>query len=785
MNEILKDDINDEKNAPVYELTAVLMHHGTSAYSGHYVAHIKDKETNTWYKFNDEDIEKMQNKLKLSGEDETSNEPGEKPAKRPKCSKGYHTSRNAYMLVYTRKTDEDMPKPVVEVPEHLQELVAKDNSKFEEWITEMNRMKDDMVSKGKNLQAEVQSVLQMLPAVGDNYEWISSEWLRIWLNDRIEVKPPIDHSSLLCSHGKLNPEKVPNAKRISTNAADWFYAKFGGFPRLQRDSLCFDCVKSVCSQIRFKFRLAEDDKAIKAILKTKVVPQRVGNWFWIGKSSLFSWKKLATLADNAKNTGRNPLDESGMINNAPIQQATERDTCISTNGSPVNTSRKRKNKSNTCEEDDSLSKEDGLKDLSAVKTMNMDTDSCTGTNNRGVGSCQMDESTSMEDGSRMNESSEEEEEDLMKFNEDLMCEHGNLSANATCRKLIQESIWQRLLYYFDSAREFPEDHPICQQCQVESEDERKIQELNKARATEERVALSNLYYNKHRPDLHNNDEEHSKLCVYAVSNSFLDRWRSFLRNCFKCPRPDSISNEDLLCPHQRFMFNPELRDEDGAREVFSYLFKNEWDLISTKYPYDEIITVTKETTEDKEKPSFITSPEICEDCHASRMLEKARSFENYRHATIFVRKITDEHDPNEIQRRFDEEVTDPDSPQDPDYSSSDNKQKSSSENSKRRSSRHRKQRGEINLTVNSNQTLRDIKLELMKSFSVMPMDQHLSLKSTPLTDDAATLSRLGVRPGCLLMLKLDQPQGGGHPETLLAASTAPEKGFQGTVLLGH
>lgn len=42
----------------------------------------------------------------------------------------------------------------------------------------------------------------------------------------------------------------------------------------------------------------------------------------------------------------------------------------------------------------------------------------------------------------------------------------------------------------------------------------------------------------------------------------------------------------------------------------------------------------------------------------------------------------------------------------------------------------------------------------MKSFSVMPMDQHLSLKGTPLTDDAATLSVLGVRPGCLLMLKV-------------------------------
>ena len=33
-----------------------------SAYSGHYIAHVKDARTSDWYKFNDEEIEKMEGK---------------------------------------------------------------------------------------------------------------------------------------------------------------------------------------------------------------------------------------------------------------------------------------------------------------------------------------------------------------------------------------------------------------------------------------------------------------------------------------------------------------------------------------------------------------------------------------------------------------------------------------------------------------------------------------------------------------------------------------------------
>lgn len=58
-----------------YDLTAVLIHRGSSAYSGHYIALIKDRNSGFWYKFNDETIEKIDEKSLKSGiEDDSDSE---------------------------------------------------------------------------------------------------------------------------------------------------------------------------------------------------------------------------------------------------------------------------------------------------------------------------------------------------------------------------------------------------------------------------------------------------------------------------------------------------------------------------------------------------------------------------------------------------------------------------------------------------------------------------------------------------------------------------------------
>lgn len=43
----------------MYDLSAILIHQGSSTYAGHYIALIKDSFSGFWYLFNDEVVEKV------------------------------------------------------------------------------------------------------------------------------------------------------------------------------------------------------------------------------------------------------------------------------------------------------------------------------------------------------------------------------------------------------------------------------------------------------------------------------------------------------------------------------------------------------------------------------------------------------------------------------------------------------------------------------------------------------------------------------------------------------
>ena len=74
------------------------------------------------------------------------------------------------------------------------------------------------------------------------YEFVSLEWLQKWLDESTPTKP-IDNHACLCSHDKLHPDKISIMKRISEYAADIFYSRYGGGPRLTGNSRCLICLK--------------------------------------------------------------------------------------------------------------------------------------------------------------------------------------------------------------------------------------------------------------------------------------------------------------------------------------------------------------------------------------------------------------------------------------------------------------------------------------------------------------------------------------------------------------
>ncbi|RWS17964.1 ubiquitin carboxyl-terminal hydrolase 48-like protein [Dinothrombium tinctorium] len=318
---------NCYKEDTEYELCAVLVHRGQSAHSGHYIAHIKDRATGSWFKFNDEVVEKEKGKsLKLADESSDDGEKGKSAnadKNAPKLAKGQHASNDAYMLVYKNTTLDYKNLPADnsdswDIPEYLQTAVLEDNSKFEEWVQELKQMRDQNVAINKERQAEIKEIYDKLTIRdGEAGEWISKKWLSDWLNDDFKkAVPPVDNSQALCPHRKLSLKSLPDMKYVNSEGANMIYTKYGGGPRL-KDALCRRCVEEKVMFYKVNSKIQEDQKKITSLLKF-TLPQ-YEKTYWVGKESFSNWKQLAKrrLENNEENQSED--GDSDSENQPPTQ----------------------------------------------------------------------------------------------------------------------------------------------------------------------------------------------------------------------------------------------------------------------------------------------------------------------------------------------------------------------------------------------------------------------------------------------------------------------------------
>ncbi|XP_028855208.1 ubiquitin carboxyl-terminal hydrolase 48 isoform X1 [Denticeps clupeoides] len=717
----------------VYELSAVLIHRGISAYSGHYIAHARDARTSDWYKFNDELIEKMEGKkLQLGIEEDIAETVKSSQARKPKCGKGYHCSRNAYMLVYKQQAEGgNQTNASVEVPAFLQKLVEQDNRKFEEWCSDMAEMRKKSIDKGKAKHEEVKELYELLPAEdGEPFEFVPLDWLKKWLDDSTATKA-IDNMHFLCSHGNLHPDKIGEAKRVSLRAADLLFSRYGGGPRLDRSSLCRDCVTQRCRVLRLKNQLTEDYKEVSNLLKAAV---QVEQGFWAGKTSLRCWRQLA-------------LDH--------------------------------------LEEDEEQTKH-------ANDKTNGDQGHLSGSKDGGR--------EDREDGN---------EEDMRTFNEDIMCEHGGLSIQESERRLVSPDVWAKLKLYFPQAPEFTQQKEPCQQCLRLDREGRENEELNKMMASEQKTSLLNLFQEKNRPVLQKWPQDTEVL--YIVPLFFVEEWRRFIRRPAKSSPVSSVGNSILLCPHGGFMFTYESMLTGDAQHV-ALLWPSEWDVIKRSFYVDHSISICQMKT-DAGGVVYQTQPDLCRECREGFIFQQQKDMREYTQATVYVRKVVENKrmlkDSTPAAAASGSEAEDerdeprPEGERDPDFNQTEDGAKrqklnegtvgtaapsapsTSTKSGIRRSTRHRKLRGEKALIVSANQTLKELKIQIMHAFSVAPFDQNLSIDGRGLTDDTATLGSLGVIPESIICLKADEPIADYAAMDDVYQVCMPEEGFKGTGLLGH
>uniref|UniRef100_A0ACD5WDA0 Uncharacterized protein n=1 Tax=Avena sativa TaxID=4498 RepID=A0ACD5WDA0_AVESA len=263
--------LSDPSSNYTYDLTAILIHKGSAANSGHYVAHIKDESNGQWWEFDDECVSKL-------GCHPFGEKPGKSSDKADQKSQGTSTegstangnnrsnhqgaptsavvemfsSTDAYMLMYKRSSKYDNgveSNNIVEannssLPHHLLDEIDALNASCVKECEEYKSKKDSFLASVTERRQEVKSVLTEAPVTpdDDSYFWISADWLRQWADS---ATPPssIDNSPIQCEHGKVPASKVTSMKRLSAKAWEKLLLKYGGGPTLSKDDVCMECLK--------------------------------------------------------------------------------------------------------------------------------------------------------------------------------------------------------------------------------------------------------------------------------------------------------------------------------------------------------------------------------------------------------------------------------------------------------------------------------------------------------------------------------------------------------------
>jgi len=215
----------------VYDLSAVLIHKGTGANSGHYIAHIKDVNTGQWWEFDDEHVtnlgchpfgEGSSNSTSKSIKTEVIQSENSQAMIADSNGNGLNTSHSqsslvetfsssdAYMLMYHLKHSKNVGESgnvicgarhneregvAVALQNgdsllcHIYDEIQNFNSSYEEACMQYTKMKEFEVGRITGRRQEVRSVLAEAPVqpLEQPFYWISNEWLRHWADNIVPM----------------------------------------------------------------------------------------------------------------------------------------------------------------------------------------------------------------------------------------------------------------------------------------------------------------------------------------------------------------------------------------------------------------------------------------------------------------------------------------------------------------------------------------------------------------------------------------------------------------------
>jgi len=150
-----------------------------------------------------------------------------------------------------------------------------------------------------------------------------------------------------------------------------------------------------------------------------------------------------------------------------------------------------------------------------------------------------------------------------------------------------------------------------------------------------------------------------------------------------------------------------------------YLWPAEWEELKKLTIVDQTLVVKRSVCD---RGTFHVDPAVCETCLTERLEEARRSQLNYSRAVIYVRQICPNDSLNKSGTFDVHSISQSIEGEDPDFKMESDSKKLRLDSlvvastSSRRSQRQRRVRGEKEITVSCDQTLLDLKREVLYSF---------------------------------------------------------------------
>lgn len=692
--------ISDNQFA-VYELSAVLIHRGPSAYSGHYIGHIKGSDSQAWYKFNDDEIQKLKGRnLQLGSEEEL-----EGQQKKVRTPKGHHTSKNAYMLVYTKRntglqsavsmtcqnmlhslTDEKCSANV------LQE--GKQSKNGNEMVCSVNNSKS---AGSQNLESfslvQGSSSVPVLSsedsalnncvkkyAKGCSGEsLLPTEVLKFIENDNDQFeKWIVEINEMKKRNVEKVQEKQETVKMIFNNLAytaadgdqfEWlplsWLSKWLNDPST---APAIDVSKFICSHYKLCPEKSQKMKCVSPTGAYQLFNMYGGEIRLQGNNSLCEMcvqKKCNIIRTKQK------IAEDDKFIAAMMKTDYFLEKCYWVGRGSFRSWRrlalercddeKEVNSDDIDESTEALDVRDGeyfTKNTNVDKQaqcLNCDSNKTITNSARQTKSENTFDSDTDGIDSKLNKSETDIvkhsssitglniEDAGLKFNEDVLCEdHHGLNPDLNCRKLVPECVWKKLRHYFPDSVEFESNSSGCEKCLESIQTENRNREFSKQVAAEQKFALPELFHDRKRPTL-----IPSNLSVFVVSTEVINSWRQFVQNPNRLEPLVKISNKILLCEHGGFLYPPLEFSLLISDDKVTYISAEERNKMQEFFSFDQEIFVT--CIKEDERKNVMTFPPTCDECISKRLDFEQRESFDYEKGIMYVRKKTHFNNVQDIQ----------------------------------------------------------------------------------------------------------------------------------------